>query len=108
MKLYVTNISPRITEKSLKNLFSRHGPVRNIQLSKLKRAGSTTGVAMPEMNPEDAMVAIGALNGHPSNNRRLYISVLKEKGETVKTERTTASVTNSAPKVMKAASGSGS
>jgi len=106
MKLYVTNISPRITEKSLKNLFSRHGPVLSIQLSKLERAGSTTSVAILEMDAEDALLAIGALNGHPASNRRLYISVIKDKAQGRKPEPTAVSFANTGHKVMKAASGS--
>lgn len=100
MKLYVTNISPKISEASLKNLFGRHGAVLSIELSKLNRAGSTSGVAILEMEPEDAVLALNALNGRPSRNRRLYITVMKEK------DRPTIRRINKDVRVMRAAGGS--
>lgn len=106
MKLYVTNISPKITEISLRKLFGRHGTVLNIELSRLNRAGSTSGVAILEMEPEDALIAINALNGQPSRNRRLYITVLKDKDELKKAGQPILSHRNIDARVMKAAGGS--
>jgi hypothetical protein len=33
------------------------------------------------MNPRDALAAIAALNGHPTSNRRLYITVMDSRFE---------------------------
>ena len=106
MKLYVTNISPRITEISLRKLFGRHGTVLSIELSRLNRAGSTSGVAVLEMEAEDALIAINALNGQPSRNRRLYITVMKEKDDLRKSGQPIFNQKNTGVRVMKAAGGS--
>ena len=86
MKLFVTNLSPRITKESLGNLFGRYGSIRSIELSYLKRAGSKSGTAILEMSPGDALAAIAALNGHPSSNRRLYITIMDSKFQPKKAE----------------------
>jgi len=84
MKLFVANLSPRITKESLGNLFGKYGAINNLEVSYLKRAGSKSGTAILEMNPRDALAAIAALNGQPCSNRRLYITVMDSKFQTRK------------------------
>jgi len=78
MRLHIANLSPRINEAQLKQLFGKFGEILRIELSWVKIANRTSGNAVIEMHPADALAAAKALNGHAFRNRKLYISPIAE------------------------------
>src|SRR4249919_313765 len=101
MRLYITNLSPTITEQSLEKRFGEYGEVLSIQLSRLNRAGSKTGVAILEMDPADAARAFAALNGQAFRNRQLYITIMRDNGKYKKPQRTDRRYTHDSSWVIK-------
>jgi len=76
MKLHVGNLSPRVTEDELVNLFGRYGVVIGVQVEWTKRAGRSGGIAILHMNLTEGMIAARELNGRPFRSRRLYITLM--------------------------------
>jgi RNA recognition motif-containing protein len=78
MKLHVANLSPRVTEGLLWDLFSQYGEVVVIELAWTRAVGRTAGTAVIEMSSALAAVAASkAFNGRPFRSRRLYSSALE-------------------------------
>jgi RNA recognition motif-containing protein len=78
MKLHVANLSPKVTEQQLQQLFAPFGQVLNIQLNWVESAGRTAGSAIVEMHATEALVAIKELNRRAFRNRRLYITPISD------------------------------
>jgi RNA-binding proteins (RRM domain) len=76
MKLHIGNLSPKVTEDELKQLFSQFGNPTIIDIEWSRWAGRSGGVAIVEMNLTDAMIAARELNGRPFHSRRLYITLM--------------------------------
>ena len=78
MKLHISNLSPKATERQLDELFSKFGKVLNLEINWVHSVGRTTGTAVIEMHPAEALLALRALNGRAFRSRRLYIIPLEE------------------------------
>jgi RNA recognition motif-containing protein len=79
MKLFVANISYKITEAELKQLFTQYGQVESIKLPADKETGKRKGFGFIEMPVnEQAQKAIDALNGKEFNGRKLAVSKATE------------------------------
>ena len=76
MKLHVGNLSPKVTESEIEQLFGQYGPVFGVEIEWSRRAGRSGGVAVVEMNLSEAMRAARELGGRPFHNRRLYITLM--------------------------------
>jgi len=76
MNLHVGNLSPKVTEEEIKELFSQFGTVSNVSLEWTKRAGRSGGTAIVQMHLTEAMTAARQLNNRPFRSRRLYISLM--------------------------------
>jgi len=74
-RLYISNISNRATEASLRELFAASGAVESINLITATKTGKSKGMAFLIMvTEEDAQQAIAALNGTVLHGRPLQVS----------------------------------
>ena len=78
MKLHIANLSPKVTEQQLEQLFAPFGKVLGVELNWVESAGRTAGSAVVEMHTTEAMAAAKDLNGRAFRNRRLYITPINE------------------------------
>ncbi len=81
-KLYLGNLSFDVTEDSLRNILSAHGPVNEINLITDKMTGRARGFAFATMNTaEGAQAAIAALNGKDWNGRPMTVNEARPRNE---------------------------
>jgi len=81
-KLYVGNLSYKITENDLQDLFSQHGPVTEVNLMIDKMSGRPRGFAFVTMaTKEGAEAAIKALNGGEWEGRALTVNEARPREE---------------------------
>src|SRR6185503_18561028 len=74
-KLYVGNLSFDTTENDLQDLFSKQGPVTEVNLIQDHATGRPRGFAFVTMaTPEGAQAAIRALNGAEFGGRALTVN----------------------------------
>lgn len=74
-KLYVGNLSPKVTENDLHDLFTQHGPVTEVNLMMDRATGQSRGFAFVTMENDDtATAAIAALNGKEMDGRNLTVN----------------------------------
>ncbi|MGH7133022.1 MAG: RNA recognition motif domain-containing protein [Phycisphaerales bacterium] len=80
MKLYVGNLSFKITEGELQQLFAQHGEVTSASLVMDRETGRPRGFGFVEMaNDEQAKAAINALNGFAFQGRDLTVNEARPK-----------------------------
>lgn len=75
-RLYVGNLSYKVTEDELRSLFSKHGRVRSLHLIRDKFTRRLKGYAFVEMSPDDARKAL-VLNNNDFLGRKLVVSIAK-------------------------------
>ena len=81
-KLYVGNLSYTITENDLRDLFSAHGPVTEVNLLMERETGRPRGFGFVTMaTAEGAQAAIQALNGKESGGRALTVNEARPREE---------------------------
>ena len=81
-KLYVGNVSYDTTENDLQDLFSKHGPVTEVNLVQDQATGRPRGFAFVTMaTPEAAQAAIQALNGYDLGGRALTVNEARPREE---------------------------
>jgi RNA recognition motif-containing protein len=81
-RLYVGNLSYRMTENDLEDLFSQYGPVADVNLMLDRMTGRPRGFAFVTMAaPEGAEAAIAALNGKEVEGRALTVNVARPREE---------------------------
>jgi cold-inducible RNA-binding protein len=81
-KLYVGNLSFDVTENDLREMFSEHGPVNEINVIMDKMTNRPRGFAFATMNTEDgAKAAIQALNGTEWKGRALTVNEARPREE---------------------------
>jgi len=74
-KVYVGNLSFDVTENDLRDMFSPHGPVNEINVIMDKMTGRARGFAFVTMNTQEGATAvITALNGKEWKNRKLTVN----------------------------------
>lgn len=74
-KLYVGNLSYKITEEELKNVFTPLGEVQSVKIITDAATGRSKGFGFVEMaNDEDADKAIASLNGTTVMERAINVS----------------------------------
>ncbi|MDM7916405.1 MAG: RNA recognition motif domain-containing protein [Candidatus Eisenbacteria bacterium] len=74
-KLYVGNLSFRVTDSDLEELFSQHGTVQSAQVIMDRDTGRSKGFGFVEMAGNDeAQRAIQALNGQNFQGRDLTVN----------------------------------
>jgi RNA recognition motif-containing protein len=82
MNLYVGNLSFKTTDASLKEVFSTDGQIESARVVMDRDTGSSKGFGFVEMpNREEAMAAIGALNGTDLDGRSINVNEARPKPE---------------------------
>ena len=82
MKLYVGNLSFSTTENELRELFTPHGAVTDVQVITDRMSGESRGFAFVTMgNRHEGQAAIGALEGLALDGRNLTVSEARPKTE---------------------------
>lgn len=83
MNIFVSNISFKVREQALKDLFSEYGEVSNVRIIKDKETRRSKGYGFVEMpNDEHGNAAINALNGTNHYERTIVVAEAKGKKET--------------------------
>ena len=73
-KLYVGNLPFSATEDSVRELFTPHGTVEKVALVNDRDTGQPRGFGFVEMDEEDAVSAVEALNGYTLGGRALKVN----------------------------------
>ena len=73
MKLYVGNLPFSATEDEVRNLFSQHGTVNEVNLITDRFTGNPRGFGFVEMDEEGGAAAIKAVNGADFGGRSLKV-----------------------------------
>jgi RNA recognition motif-containing protein len=82
MNIFVSNISFKVREDSLTELFSQYGEVTSARIIKDKETRRSRGFGFVEMaSDEDGQKAIDALNGTEHYERAIVVSQAKGKPE---------------------------
>ena len=82
MNIFVSNISFKVREQSLNDLFSQHGQVTGVRIIKDKETRRSKGYGFVEMaNDDEALNAINALNGTEHYERSIVVAEAKGKKE---------------------------
>jgi RNA recognition motif-containing protein len=83
MNIFVSNISFKVREQALRDLFAQHGEVSNVRIIKDKETRRSKGYGFVEMpNDSEANSAINALNGTSHYERTIVVAEAKGKRET--------------------------
>jgi len=78
MNIFVSNISFKVRENSLRDLFSQYGVVERVKIVKDRETKRSKGYGFVEMpNDEEAKRAIEALNGYVHFERPLIVSQVR-------------------------------
>lgn len=80
VRLYVGNLSLDATEESVKNLFSKFGPVTDCFLPTDRDTNQVRGFAFVTMPAEDAEKACEKLDGEEHDGRTIYVNEARPKG----------------------------
>src|SRR6476469_8951923 len=79
-KLYVGNLSYRMTDSDLEQLFASHGSVTSAQIIMDRDTGRSKGFGFVEMaSDQEAQAAITALNGKEIEGRTLTVNEARPK-----------------------------
>ncbi len=80
MNIFVSNISFKVREQALSELFAQYGEVTSVRIIKDKETKRSRGFGFVEMaNDEDAKNAIEALNGSNHYDRNIVVTEAKGK-----------------------------
>jgi len=82
MNIFVSNISFKVREQSLSELFGQYGEVTSVRIIKDKETRRSKGYGFVEMpNDSEANSAISALNGTNHYERDIVVAEAKGKKE---------------------------
>jgi RNA recognition motif-containing protein len=82
MNIFVSNISFKVREQALSELFAQYGQVTNVRIIKDKETRRSKGYGFVEMeNDTEAQSAIDALNGTMHFERNIVVADAKGKKE---------------------------
>ncbi|MCA6437494.1 MAG: RNA-binding protein [Bacteroidetes bacterium] len=82
MNIFVSNISFKVREQALSELFAQYGQVTNVRIIKDKETRRSKGYGFVEMeNDAEAQSAIDALNGTMHFERNIVVAEAKGKKE---------------------------
>jgi RNA recognition motif-containing protein len=84
MNIFISNISFKVREQALSELFSQYGEVTSVRIIKDKETRRSKGYGFVEMaNDSEALAAINALNGTIHYERNIVVAEAKGKKEPV-------------------------
>ncbi len=82
MNIFVSNISFKVREQALNELFSQYGEVASVRIIKDKETRRSKGYGFVEMlNDSEGNAAISALNGTNHYERNIVVAEAKGKRE---------------------------
>ena len=82
MNIYVGNLSYRVTEDELQQLFAEYGSVVNVNIIKDKYTGQSKGFGFVEMEKQaEAEEAIKRLDGSSVNGRNIQVNQARPRNE---------------------------
>lgn len=82
MNIFISNISFKVKEQALSDLFSQYGEVTSVRIIKDKETRRSKGYGFVEMaNDEQAHAAINALNGSMHYERNIVVAEAKGRKE---------------------------
>lgn len=82
MNIFVSNISFKVREQALSELFSQYGEVASVRIIKDKETRRSKGYGFVEMpNDNEANAAINALNGTSHYERNIVVAEAKGRRE---------------------------
>ena len=82
MNIFVSNISFKVREQALSELYSQYGEVTSVRIIKDKETKRSRGFGFVEMSSDDdGQKAIDALNGTEHYERAIVVSQAKGKPE---------------------------
>jgi RNA recognition motif-containing protein len=82
MNIFVSNISFKVREQSLSELFAQYGEVTSVRIIKDKETRRSKGYGFVEMpNDSEGNAAINALNGTSHYERNIVVAEAKGKKE---------------------------
>ena len=79
MNIYVGNLSYRMNDKELEELFSKFGAVKSAKVIMDRETGKSKGFGFVEMEESDAVNAIAALDGKEVDGRNLRVNKAEPK-----------------------------
>lgn len=75
MKIFVGNLSRRVTQEALQQLFETFGQVDSVEIIKDKFSGEAKGFGFVEMSSKDeAQAAMSGLNGRDLDGKALTVN----------------------------------
>ncbi len=77
--LYVGNLSYRMTEDELKNIFAQYGDVTSAKIITDRETGRSRGFGFVEIDAENAQSAVEALDGKDVEGRNLKVNEARER-----------------------------
>lgn len=82
MNIFISNISFKVREQALQELFEQYGKVTSVRIIKDKETRRSKGYGFVEMeNESEAQAAINALNGSVHYERNIVVAEAKGKKE---------------------------
>jgi len=82
MNIFVSNISFKVREQALSELFAQYGEVSSVRIIKDKESRRSKGYGFVEMpNDNEANAAINALNGTSHYERNIVVAEAKGRKE---------------------------
>jgi len=83
MNIYVGNLSYKVNEDDLKQIFEEYGQVTSVNLISDKYTGQSKGFGFVVMdNKEEAEKAIQEINGREVDNREMKVNEARPKPDT--------------------------
>ena len=87
MNIFISNISFKVREQALSELFSKYGAVTSVRIIKDKETRRSKGYGFVEMaNDDEGLTAISALNGTEHYERNIVVAEAKGKKEPAATQ----------------------
>lgn len=80
-KIYVGNLSFKATEDDVRNLFEAHGTVESVAMINDRDTGRFRGFCFVEMDDDEALAAIEALDGYEHDGRALRVNEARPREE---------------------------
>ena len=81
MKIYVGNLPFSATEVEIRELFGKHGTVRDFNMITDRDTGRPRGFGFLEMDDSEATAAISALNGTEMGGRAITVNEARARTE---------------------------
>jgi RNA recognition motif-containing protein len=80
MNMYISNLSFRLGEQELEDLFSKYGEVSSVKIIKDRETGRSRGFGFVEMpNDSEAQAAMEALSNYELGGRNINVSEARQK-----------------------------